>query len=50
MFNQLNLFAHRVGVVVDIQKKEEVETTTQYMKNKCHSVAEVKFLDGGNFK
>ena len=50
LFNQLNLFAHRVGVVVDIQKKEEVETTTQYMKNKCHSVAEVKFLDGGNFK
>ena len=48
LFNQLHLFAHRVGLVVSIERQDEVKTLTQNMRNHCCTVAKLSFLDGGS--
>ena len=48
LFNQLHLFAHRVGLVVRIMKQDTEKSKTQYMRNHCCSVAEITFIDGGS--
>lgn len=48
LFNQLNIIAHRVGMVVDTQEERgENKNTTGYARDHCHGVAEIQFIDGG---
>eukprot|EP00956_Cyclotella_meneghiniana_P019604 scaffold33766_cov42-Cyclotella_meneghiniana.AAC.2 len=49
LFNQLNLIAHRVGIVLDTHEErgESKKNTTGYARDHCHGIAEVKFIDGG---
>ena len=47
LFNQLNIIAHRVGMVVNTQEERENKNTTGYARDHCHGVAEIQFIDGG---
>ena len=47
LFNQLNIIAHRVGIVVDTHEERENKNTTGYARDHCHGVASIKFIDGG---
>ena len=47
LFNQLNIIAHRVGMVVATQEERENKNTNGYARDHCHGVAEIQFIDGG---
>ena len=52
LFNQVHLFAHRVGYVTKILHPEEnaEKTRTIHARNKCHGLARIVFADNGKTK
>ena len=51
LFDQVHLFAHRVGIVTEIHCPDKNQSTTKrpayIARNKCFGTATLKFIDGG---